>query len=79
VYVGGPNGAKAEFRSKRSSLSDVGMTIHEEDRSRLSPLGYRYIHLFGRYDVTLSADMPPEGFRALRQAAEPVEGDESSG
>ena len=55
-----------------SQLRDRGMDIHTEDLARLSPLGYRHIHLLGRYLVALSADVPPAGFRALRQATEVV-------
>ena len=44
------------------------MEIREEDVARLSPLGYRHIHLQGRYNVPLSEAAPPAGFRALRTA-----------
>ena len=61
-----------------STLRDEGMEIREEDKARLSPLGFRHIHLEGRYHVALSADVPLGGFRAPRTSAEPGGGEEYS-
>ena len=44
----------------------------------LSPLDHRHIHLLGRYNVALSADVPPHGFRTLRTTTEPGEGEDYS-
>ena len=61
-----------------AQLHEDGMEIREEDKARLSPLGFRHFHLQGRYHVGLSADVPPDGFRTLRTAIEPVGGEEYS-
>jgi hypothetical protein len=51
-------------------LREQGMEIREEDMARLSPLGYRHIHLLGRYNVALSEAVLPDGFRTLRHTTD---------
>jgi Tn3 transposase DDE domain len=61
-----------------STMRGQGRDVREEGTARLSPLGYRHIHLLGRYNVALSEDVARGGFRALRQAIEPESGDDYS-
>jgi hypothetical protein len=54
-----------------AQLREQGHAINEEDVARLSPLGYKHIHLLGRYHVAL-ADVVARGeFRPLRDGTEP--------
>lgn len=54
-----------------TQLRAQGYAINEEDLARLSPLGYKHIHLLGRYHVALAEVVARGEFRPLRDGTEP--------
>jgi TnpA family transposase len=51
-------------------LRATGIEVRDEDIERLTPLGYEYIRLIGRYDFTLRTKPERGGLRPLRQPEE---------
>jgi TnpA family transposase len=47
-----------------------GQAIHEEDQSRLSPLGYKHINMLGQYSFSLKSGVKKGQLRPLRQTSQ---------